>query len=92
MFFFAVVLCSPLSNIDNGNITYTTPLTEGGYIIETVAEFNCNTGYTVSQCSPEQTQCKRTGGWSEQTEICIHAGTKTIKYLLPVFQFVCPQG
>ena len=66
-----VVFCSPLSNIENGNITYTTPLDDGGYIVDTLAQFYCDSGYRFSVSSAQSRRCERSGHWSGQTPTCI---------------------
>ena len=65
------VFCSPLSSIENGNLTYTTPLTQEGYAFDTSAELNCDQGYKPSVSSPESRQCEGLGEWNGQTQTCI---------------------
>ena len=65
------VFCSPLSTIDNGNITYTTNLTEEGYIVDKLAELHCDPGYESSVSSTESRRCERSGDWNGQTQTCI---------------------
>ena len=57
--------------VDNGNITYTTPFQEEGYIADTLAALDCDSGYKPSSSSPESRQCERSGDWSGQTQACI---------------------
>ena len=66
-----VVFCSSLSSIANGNVTYSTPLTEVGYIVDTLAEFYCDSGYKPSESSPESRICERLGDWTGKTQLCI---------------------
>ena len=65
------VFCSPLNVIDNGNVTYDTPFQEEGYIVDTVAELNCDPGYKPSASSAESRQCEQLGDWTGQTQACI---------------------
>ena len=65
------VFCLPLDTIDNGTITYTTNLTEEGYIVDTLAELHCDPGYKPSASSSESRRCERSGDWNGQTQTCI---------------------
>ena len=71
MLYFLTVFCLPLSTIDNGNITYTTPLAEEGYVFDTLAELNCNSGYKPSASSPKARRCERLGNWSGEIQTCV---------------------
>ena len=71
------VFCSPLSAIDNGNLTYTTMLTEEGYTFHTLVEFHCDQGNKPSASSPESRQCEGLGDWNGQEQSCI-AGNENI--------------
>ena len=77
---FLTVYCMPLSTIftiDNGNVSYTTPLTDEGYLVTTLAELNCDPGYKPSSSSQEPRICERLGDWSGQAQTCV-AGNKNL--------------
>ena len=87
------VYCVPLSTIfaiENGNVSYTTPLTEEGYLVTTLAELNCDPGHKPSASSQEPRRCERSGEWSGQTQTCI-AGTenKTFKIRHLLYLHAC---
>ena len=64
------VFCSPLSTIENGNITYTTNVFEEGYTVDTLSKLHCDLGYKPSASSPESRRCQRSGEWDGQTQTC----------------------
>ena len=64
------VFCSPLTTIENGNVTYTTLITEEGYIVDTLVELHCNPGYKRSASSPGSRRCQRSGEWDGQIQTC----------------------
>ena len=72
---FLTVFCSPLTTIVNGNVTYTTPLTEEGYAFNTSTELDCHPGYKLSASSPESRRHTGLGGWNGETQTCF-AGIK----------------
>ena len=67
---FFTVFCSPLDSIDNGSVNYTTSFTEEGYIVGTLAELQCDSGYKPSVSSQEPRRCERSGEWNGQTQTC----------------------
>ena len=64
--FFPVVFCSPLNSIANGIFTYNTPLNEEGYVVDTLANLHCDSGYRASGSPTGSRRCLRSGGWSGQ--------------------------
>ena len=72
------VFSLPLSTIDNGNTTYTTPLTEEGYIFDTLAELYCDPGYKLSASSPVSRRCEKLGNWSGETQTCVAGNENTM--------------
>ena len=73
-----VVFCSSLSSIANGNVTYSTPLTEAGYIVDTLAEFYCDSGYKSSELPQNQGDVK-----DQET------GLEKLNYVLRVMRVAC---
>ena len=65
------VFCLPLSNIYNGRVNYTTPLTEEGCRHDTLAELHCDPGYEPSASSQEPRRCMQSGDWNGKTQTCI---------------------
>ena len=70
---YLTVFCSPLTTIENGNVTYTTLISEEGYIVDTLAELHCNPGYKTSAYSPESRKCNRSGEWDGQAQTCVES-------------------
>ena len=70
-YLFSTVYCSSLNQITNGQVNYTTPVHENGYILDTIAHFNCDSGYRISDPSVQSIQCEQSIGWSGQTPRCI---------------------
>ena len=75
------VYCLPLSSIDNGDLSYTTLLTEEGYIYGTLVEFHCDSGYKPSTSSSVSRRCGGLGEWNGQEQSCIE-GNSNIKLKL----------
>ena len=73
------VFCSALNTIENGNLTYTTSLTEEGYKFDTLAELNCHVGYKLSASSTVSRRCEGLGDWNGQQQTCIQ-GNKNISF------------
>ena len=65
--FFSVVTCSSLS-LTNGQITYDTSPTNGGYTVDTIASLTCDLGYTLSGSS--SITCQPSGNWNQPVAIC----------------------
>ena len=68
-------------------VTYTTPLNEEGYVVDTLANFHCDSGYRASESSPESRKCERSGDWSGQMQMCIIGNeiTLIIHYIILYF-------
>ena len=41
---------------------------DGGYVVDTIASFSCNSGY--HQNGPDSITCQESGNWNEQTPTC----------------------
>ena len=66
--YFLVGTCMAL-NLENGDISYTeSPITNGGYPVDTVASFICNNGYSKS--GPQWQTCQSNKTWDQQTPTC----------------------
>lgn len=60
----AAIDCDVLDGIDNGYVTYT-----GGTLLNSMAEYFCNTGYLLPPWASTRT-CLDTGHWSGTEPAC----------------------
>ena len=74
-----VVNC-PALNLQNGQVSYTTPpVSNGGYSENTVATFMCNYGY--NQTGSQSSTCGVSGDWDEQTPTCTQGNYRFDEYI-----------
>ena len=64
---FVVVTCSA-PNLSNGQVSYSTNVVSGRYTVDTVANFSCNHGYTLSGSSSRI--CQTSGNFESPIPIC----------------------
>ena len=66
--YFALVTC-PNLQLEYGHINYNDSQTaDGGYIVDTVASFICNQGYSLT--GSRTSTCQTSGNWSQQLPTC----------------------
>ena len=62
-----LVTCAPLS-LTNGGVTYTTSAQDGKYVVDTVASFSCDSGFSLN--GTNSAMCQESGNWNEKTSRC----------------------
>ena len=62
-----VVTCTSLS-LENGQISYNDSQVNNEYYVDTVANFTCNYGYSLS--GSESSRCVTSGNWNNKTPTC----------------------
>ncbi len=63
-----VIICSDLSSLVNGNVHYGGAGSSDSRPVDTVATYNCNTGYTLNGDSTTRT-CGSDGVWSGSAQM-----------------------
>ena len=78
-FLCSIVSCSAL-NLTNGMVSYNTnQKPDGQYVVETIATFTCDPGYSVDGLF--STICNVSGNWGQPTPICTGTIIKQLRNL-----------
>ena len=73
---FNTVTCAALSQPANGQVAYSNATVDGGYPVDTVATFSCNSRYSRSGSSSRT--CQTSGNWNQETPTCNLSNTNII--------------
>ena len=80
MLLFFVVICEALELFASGRISYNDSQVNGGYPVDTMANFMCNHGYR--KIGSKSSTCQSSGNWNQQTPTCMQSNENGIKKVL----------